>query len=96
MMRKVALLILAALALWPSSSFAQASAPPVTAPVSLQSATANGIIVLAIQPAPTAPQGATPETSLVWVYNTNLNEVALCTSHIDGGFSCTAGVKPSW
>jgi hypothetical protein len=96
MMRKVALLILVALALWPSSSFAQASAAPGAAPAAPRSATANGVTVLAIQPAPTAPQGATPETSLLWLYNANSNEVLLCTSHTDGGFGCTAGVKLGW
>jgi hypothetical protein len=62
-MRKVSSLILVALALWPNNLFAQA---PVSSPAPSplpQSITSNGITMLAIEPAPAAPQGTPPVTS---------------------------------
>lgn len=79
---------------WAGQALAQAPLPGASAPV--QSSTANGVIVLAMPPAVTAPQGTPPSTSLIWLYDTNLKELILCTSHADGGFNCTGGYKPGW
>jgi hypothetical protein len=95
MMTRVAIFVLLASVFWPSSLFAQ-STPPALPSSSVQSATANGVLGLAIQPAATAPQGATPLSSLLWLYDTNAKTLILCSSHIDGGFSCTPGVKLAW
>jgi len=94
-MTRVAIFVVLASAFWPSRLFAQ-STPPASPPSAVQSATANGVLGLAIQPAATAPQGATPLSSLLWLYDTNTKALVLCSSHIDGGFSCTTGVKLTW
>ncbi len=92
---RTALLALFAVACWPCLSFAQ-SANPAMPSASGQPASANGVIVLAIQPSPATAQGATPISSLMWIYDTALKEVVLCGSHIDGSFTCTNSVKLNW
>ena len=94
MIRRVAIVTLLVGAFWPTSLFAQAATPTPSSPA--QSASANGVIAVLVQPAASAPQGATPISSLLWIYDTNAKAVLLCTSHIDGSFSCSGGVKPNW
>ena len=92
---KTVLLALFAVACWPCRSFAQ-SANPAMPSASGQPASANGVIVLAIQPSPATAQAATPISSLIWIYDTNLKEMVLCNSHTDGNFNCTSSVKLNW
>ena len=92
---RTALLALFAAASWPCMSLAQAANPPPPSAPS-QSAGANGVVVLAVQPSPATPQGATPVTSLLWIYDTNTKQLMLCNSHIDASFTCTNAVKLTW
>lgn len=95
MIPKTTLLALFAVACWPCLSFAQSANPALPSAPS-QPASANGVIVLAIQPSPATAQAATPISSLMWLYDTNLKEMVLCNSHIDGNFTCTNAVKLNW
>lgn len=79
-----------------SEVLAQAPAPTPGASAPVQSGTANGVIMLTMPPAATAPQGTPPTTSLVWLYDTNLKEIILCSSRADTSFICTTSYKPSW
>jgi hypothetical protein len=92
---RTALLALFAAASWPCLSLAQsANPPPASAPS--QSAGANGVVVVAVQPSPATSQSATPVSSLLWIYDTNTKQLMLCNSHIDASFTCTNAVKLSW